>query len=93
MRSEVYSWRLSSELKSDLERAARLRKVPASAILEVAVLDWLQKARTDTADDKVQSALQAEVASCLGVLAGRNPRRAENARVLVRKRLARRRAR
>jgi predicted transcriptional regulator len=93
MRSEVYSWRLSSELKSDLERAARLRKVPASAILEIAVRDWLQKACTDTDGDEVQSALQAEVASCLGVFAGRHPRRAETARELIRKRLARRRAR
>jgi hypothetical protein len=93
MRSEVYSWRLSSELKSDLERAARLKKVPASTILDIAVRDWLQKARTDPAGDEVQSALQAEVASCLGVLAGRNPRRAETARELIRKRLATRRAR
>jgi len=93
MRTEVYSWRLSGELKSDLERAARLKKLPASAILEMAVRDWLQKGRTDTADDEVQRNLQAEVANCLGVLAGSNPRRAETAREAIRKRLAKRHAR
>jgi len=93
MRTEVYSWRLSAELKSDLERAARLRNVSTSAILEMAVRDWLRNGRTETADDEVQGRLQAEVASSVGVLAGRNPRRAETAREAIRKRLARRHAR
>ena len=34
MKTEVYSWRLSGELKSDLEREARLRRVPVSLVLE-----------------------------------------------------------
>jgi hypothetical protein len=93
MRTEVYSWRLSRELKSDLEHAARLKKVSASAILEMAVRDWLQKVKTDTDDDQVQRDLQAEAASCLGSLAGGNPRRAETARDAIRRRLAKRHAR
>jgi hypothetical protein len=92
MRTEVYSWRLSRELKSELEQAARLKKVSASAILEMAVRDWLQKVRTDTDDDQVQRDLQAEAANCLGSLAGDNPRRAETARDAIRKRLAKRHA-
>ena len=47
MRTEVYSWRLSGELKSDLEREARLRKVPVSSVLETAVRDWLKKGDAD----------------------------------------------
>jgi predicted transcriptional regulator len=93
MRTEVFSWRLSAELKSDLEREARLKNVSTSAILEMAVREWLRNGRTDTADDGVQQKLQAEVANSVGVLAGRNPRRAETAREAIRKRLARRHAR
>ena len=40
MRTEVYSWRLSDELKSDLERESRLRQVPVSSVLEAAVRAW-----------------------------------------------------
>ena len=93
MRTEVYSWRVSGELKSDLERAARLRKVSASAILDMAVRDWLQKSRVDNDDGEVQRILHAEAVSCLGAIAGGNPRRAETARQAIRKRLAKRRAR
>jgi predicted transcriptional regulator len=93
MKTEVYSWRLSAELKSDLERAARLRNASTSSILEQAVRDWLRKRRIDAADDEVQRQLHAEAASCFGVLAGGNPRRAETARTAIRERLTRRRGR
>lgn len=43
MKTEVYSWRLSSELKSDLERAARHRRVPLSSVLEEAARKWLSE--------------------------------------------------
>jgi hypothetical protein len=92
MRSEVYSWRVSRELKADLEREARLRSVSASAVLDMAVRDWLKKSRTNTADEELQRKLHAEVENCLGVLAGHDPRRSEMVRDTVRKRLARRRA-
>jgi hypothetical protein len=93
MRNEVYSWRLSSELKSDLEREARARKQKVSSILDLAVRDWLKNSRVDTESDEEQRRLHAAAASSLGVLAGRNPHRSETARVAVRARLARRRAR
>jgi len=93
MKSEVYSWRLSSDLKSDLERASRLRKLSTSSILDQAVRDWLKKGNEDVADNEVQRRLHAEAANCLGVLAGSNPRRAETARQAIRQRLGRRRGR
>ena len=40
MKTEVYSWRLSSFLKSDLEREARLRRLSLSALLSLAVTEW-----------------------------------------------------
>ena len=93
MKNHVYSWRLSAELKSDLERAAHLRNMSLSALLELAVRDWLRNGRTDAAGDRIQRKLQKEVANSVGILTGRNPRRAETARDAIRKRLARRHAR
>lgn len=93
MKSEVYSWRLSGELKSGLERQARLRKVSVSSILDIAVREWLRKSGLDVAGDEAQRELHKSAAKCIGVLAGRNSRRAETARATIRERLRRRRGR
>lgn len=93
MKTEVYSWRLSGELKSDLERESRLRQVPVSSVLEAAVRDWLRKRDADASEDEAQRRLHAAAASCFGALASGNPRRAETARDELRKRLGRRYAR
>jgi hypothetical protein len=93
MKTEVYSWRLSGELKSDLEREARLPKVSVSSVLETAVRDWLRKSNADVPDDQAQRKLHTAAVRCLGVLAGLNSRRAETVREVVRKRLRRRYAR
>jgi hypothetical protein len=90
MKTEVYSWRLSEELKSDLEREAHLRKVSVSSVLETAVRDWLKKSNTDAPDDRAQRKLHTAAERCLGALTGLNSRRAESAREVVRKRLRRR---
>jgi predicted transcriptional regulator len=90
MRTEVYSWRLSDELKSDLEREARLRKMPVSAILDLAVREWLKKSALDVEGEEAQRELHAAAEQYLGVLAGRDRRRAETARETVRKQLRRR---
>ncbi len=93
MKTEVYSRRLSGELKSALERQARLRKVPVSSILDFAVRDWLKRSGLDVAGDEAQRELHKSAAKCIGVLAGRNSRRAETAREAIRRRLRRRRGR
>lgn len=89
MKTEVYSWRLSGEVKADLERQARARKVPVSHILDVAVLDWLKRSGVDAAGEEAQRKLHAAAARCLGILAGGNPHRAETAREAIRERLGR----
>lgn len=91
MKTEVYSWRLSEELKSDLEREARLRKLPLASVLDLAVRDWLKKSGDAIAGDDAQRQLHAAAADCLGVLAGGDPRRSEAVRDTVRKRLSKRR--
>jgi hypothetical protein len=92
MKAEVYSWRVSSELKLELEREARLRKVSISTVLDAAVRNWLRNS-ADPADAAQQLRLHQAAASCFGVLAGHNPRRSETARESVRQRLTRRYAR
>jgi hypothetical protein len=93
MKNEVYSWRLSGELKSDLERKARLRRVPVSAVLETAVRDWLKNSDSEIPEEDAQRRLQAAASNCFGTIAIGNSRRAETARDAVRKRLRRRHAR
>jgi hypothetical protein len=93
MKTEVYSWRLSSDLKSDLERQARLHKVPVSSILDSAVREWLQKNNGDSSSDEAQRKLHAAAARCFGAFDGGDPNRAEKARDHVRRHLRRRYAR
>lgn len=93
MKTDLYTWRLPMEVKLNLERAARLRGVPVSAVLDVAVREWLRKTATEAEGDEAQRKLHAAAARCLGTLASANPYRAETARELVRERLRRRRAR
>ena len=87
MATEVYSWRVSSELKSDLEREARLRKVSLSSVLDSAARDWLKKAASNNGDDQEQQRLHTTAESCLGIIKGRSPYRAENAQSIIRKRI------
>ncbi len=88
MKTEVYSWRIAPEVKSDLEREARLRGVSVSAILDRAVRDWLNKSGSLDGEEE-QARIHAAAAKCFGALAG-SPSRSENVRKLVRERLAKR---
>ena len=89
----MYSWRLQSELKSDLERQARARSLSISAVLDSAVRDWLNKVSLDVDDEDEQRRLHEAAEVCLGTIAGANPRRAETARESIRERLHKRSAR
>jgi hypothetical protein len=90
MKSEVYSWRVSSELKSDLEREARHRRVPISSILEEAARKWLKESAGRVSDDETQRKLHAAVEPYVGALSGLHPAHAESVRKVVRRRLERR---
>jgi hypothetical protein len=84
--TEVYRWRVSRELKSDLERQAWIRKTSLSAVLNLAAREWLKQ-------DQEQRRLHEAAMKCMGALASGNPRRAETARRAIREHLNRRRAR
>lgn len=93
MKTEVYSWRVSRELKSDLEQQARLRKTSLSALVTLAVRNWLKQSAVPVEDDEEQRRLREAAMKCVGAFAGRNPRRAETARQAIRERLKRRNGR
>jgi hypothetical protein len=90
MKTAVYSWRLSEELKAELEREARHRRVSLSSLLDLAAREWLRKSGEDVAGDEAQRKLHAAVEECIGVLASNNPHLSETVRETVRKRLGKR---
>jgi hypothetical protein len=89
MKTEVYSWRVSTDVKTGLERESRRRKLSVSAVLDLAARDWLLKSGSEATDDQEQARLHAEAAKCFGAFKGGNAGRSESVRQDVRKRLQR----
>lgn len=90
MKTEVYSWRVSSELKQSLEREARRRKASVASILDAAARQWLRKSRASVTDDEEQERLHAAVAPSIGSISGGDPYRSESVSEIVRARLKKR---
>jgi hypothetical protein len=93
MKTEVYSWRVSTDLKSGLEREARRRKTSIGAVLDLAARDWLSRSGAEAGSEAEQLRLHKAAARCIGIIATGNPVRSENAREVVRQRLRRRHGR
>lgn len=91
--TEVYSWRVSSGLKTTLDREARRRKISVAAALDAAAREWLQKSGAEDEGDEEQRRLHCAASKWLGTLASGNARRSETASQTVRDRLRRRYAR
>jgi hypothetical protein len=89
MKAEVYSWRVSTDLKTSLEREARRRKLSVSAVLDQAAREWLKNSPTGNEDEEEQQRLQQAASKFLGAFAGGDTHRSENARGSVRQRLRR----
>jgi Ribbon-helix-helix protein, copG family len=93
MKTEVYSWRLSPDLKADLEHAAREEGVSVSRLLERIAREWL-KARPGAADDEAeQERIRASAMRFIGKLRGDDPDRSANVSERVRDILTERHAR
>jgi hypothetical protein len=91
MKTEVYSWRVSTELKSVLERDARRRKISLAKALDLAAEEWLKKGGAQ--DDAVeQRRLHAAAVKTFGTIEG-HPGDAENVREIVRQRIRQRHGR
>jgi len=94
MKTEVYSWRLSPRLKSELEEAARARQESLAELLDQIARDWLERVcGSGTEEEDRQQRLREAALKTIGTLHGGRADRAENARSEVRARIARRHAR
>src|SRR5579863_274524 len=90
MKTEVYSWRISPELKTDLEAEARREKLSVSALLDRLASEGLAERRSRSeADDAEQARLHAAAEKLCGTIRG-GAARSESVRTLVRERLKRR---
>ena len=94
MKSEVYSWRLSPVLKTELEEAARAEKKSLAELLEQIAGDWLSRPRAgDPTEEERQQRIRAAALKAAGTLYGDDPDRAQNAKTEVRAIIARRHGR
>ena len=94
MKTDVYSWRLSSHLKSELQEAARAERKSLADLLEEIAKDWLQRAHHQSRDeDERQRRLREEVLKLAGTISGGRPDRAESVQSEVRARIAHRHGR
>jgi hypothetical protein len=89
MKSEVYSWRVSSDIKTSLEREARRRKISMSAALDAAAREWLQRSGMANEGDEEQRRLQKAASKCIGTLSSGNAQRSETVSEGVKHRLRR----
>jgi hypothetical protein len=90
MKTEVYSWRVSTSLKSALEREARRLEVSLSAVLDQAASEWLNNNGPPVGSDEAQQRLHREASKCLGAFASGDAHRSENARREIGRRLRQR---
>ena len=90
MKTEVYSWRVSSDVKTSLEREARRRKISMAAALDAAAREWLQKSVMRNEGDEEQRHLRKAASKWFGKLSSGNAQRSETATERVRDRLRRR---
>lgn len=90
-KSEVYSWRISSDIRTGLELEARRAGSTMAGLLDRIAQEWLEARRGGAArDDAEQARLHAAAARTFGAISGSDPGRAERARAAIRERLARR---
>ena len=93
-KTEVYSWRLSPELKQALEAAARDEKASVSAVLERLVRVGLRRSRkARRSEENEEARIRLAAMRHVGSLRGGDPKRAARARDRVRAHLKATRAR
>ncbi len=89
-KTEVYSWRMSPRLKSELEEAAQAERKSMAVLLEEIAEDWLERSKEPGQEDEEQERMRATAMKFVGVIESGQSLRAENARSEVRARIARR---
>ena len=93
MKTEVYSWRVSTETKMGLEAEARNAGMSLSALLDRIAKEWLLAKKTSLDESREEQArLHAAADAVIGSISA-GPHYAENVRTVVRNRLRKRYAR
>ena len=93
MKTTVYSWRLSVELKAYLEEQARTEGKSVAALLEEFAADGLNARRNGQSDDEAdQAAIRKRAAAAIGSIRGGDPTRSSRASELVREIIVRKHA-
>ena len=93
-KTEVYTWRVSSEMKASLEETARNTNRSVAKLLDEIVAERLDATGpAGEAEMDNQRRLHARVARFAGRFTGADPIRGERAKARVRARLTERRAR
>ena len=91
MKTEVYSWRVSSRRKSELEAEARRNGTSLAALLDHIAGDWLDSKRNSRTDESTeQERIRAAAFAAIGGFASGDPDRSKNVSRLVRERLSQR---
>jgi len=87
MKTDVYSWRVTPAKKMALENRARREGASLAQLLDRITQEWME-ARKNEIDPDEQIRLHEAVHKTLGVISGKNPKRAGQAKAAIRKRLA-----
>jgi hypothetical protein len=93
VKTEVYSWRLSLHLKAELEDAAQSENKSMAELLEQIAREWLERSSRSGSFEAQEERVRAAAMKCAGSIEGKDPERAQNARALVRARIASRHGR
>jgi hypothetical protein len=93
VKTEVYSWRLPLDLKAELEDAAQSEEKSLAELLQQIAREWLERSRRGGSFEAREERVRAAAMKCAGVIDGKDSERAENARALVRARIASRHGR
>lgn len=92
-KSEVYSWRTNTEIKTALEEAARNQHTSVAQLLDHIVRTWLDRASSNEDDEVLQRRLHEAAEKTLGSIRGGDPLRSEQVNVRIKEKLKTRHAR
>jgi hypothetical protein len=82
-KSEVYSWRLTSELKTELETAAKDENLTVSSLLEGMAREWLDNRRSSDDEQRVERRRAAMLALAGTIPLGGGPYTNKRVRELI----------
>jgi hypothetical protein len=84
MKTEVYSWRVSADKKTELEEEARKEGASLSALLDEITTSWLTARRNGNGEDEAeQAAIRKRASRAIGSIRGGDPTRSSRASGLV----------